>query len=189
MKKLIVYITLFMVCITANSQMMKKTLPKENPFPMLKGVTTLNYRFDYSKMTIEMLNAKEYINGFVYNDEEDADVAFKKFTKILEKKFIAEVNKEIIKKYKLDNSQDLPFEVVIYFTTADEDGGHKIIGEVIDKENKKVLREINASASGGRWNTFEKLFLEELEKRSKKFAMMLTSHVLDIANAKKYNKK
>ena len=85
--------------------------------------------------------------------------------------------------------QDLPFEVVIYFTTADEDGGHKIIGEVIDKENKKVLREINASASGGRWNTFEKLFLEELEKSSKKFAMMLTSHVLDIANAKKYNKK
>ena len=38
-------------------------------------------------------------------------------------------------------------------------------------------------------NTFEKLFIEEIEKSSKKFANNLKCDILDIANAKKYNKK
>ena len=181
MKKLIVCTVLFMTCMLVYSQVR----PKVNPFPMLKGVTTLNYRFDYSKMKIEEMDAKEYIYGFVYNDEEDADVAFRKFSKKLENKFIAGVNKEIIKKYKLDNSVDLPFEVVLYFTTVDEDGGHKIIGQVRDKENDQILKEIKAGAGGDRMNSFEKLFFEELEKSSEKFADNLKEQVLDIANAKK----
>jgi hypothetical protein len=156
---------------------------------MLQGVTTYNYRFDYSKMKIEHLDAKEFIFGYVYNNEDDAEIAFKKFTKRIENKFIVGVNKEIIKKCKLDNSEDLPFEVVIFFTTVDEDGGHKIIGEVRDKKNNQLLTEFKAGAGGGKMNSFEILFYEELEKSSKKFASMFKSMVFDVANAKMYRGK
>ena len=135
MKKLFICMVLFMTSLSAYCQF----LPKENPYPMLRGITMLNYRFDYSKMIIENLDAKEYIYGFVYNEEENKDVAFKKFSKKIENYFIARVNKEIIKKYKLDNTEDLRFEVVIYFTIVDDDGGHKIIGEIRDKENNQLL--------------------------------------------------
>jgi hypothetical protein len=190
MKKLFVCMGLLLTSMLAYGQQLSKfKSPKENPFPMLQGVTTYNYRFDYSKMKIEKLDAKEYIIGYVYNNEDDEEIAFKKFTKRIENKFIVGVNKEIIKKCKLDNSEDLPFEVVIFFTTVDEDGGHKIIGEVRDKKNNQLLTEFKTGAGGGKMNSFENLFLEELEKSSEKFADMFKSKVLDIANAKKHKKK
>lgn len=188
MKRVFLCMAMLMISIAISSQNRVAYALKADPYPMLRGVEVFNYRIDFSKLKIEGMDAKDYIIGFVYDEDDNKDVAFNRFSNKVENKFIAYVNRELKGKYKLDNSSDSRFEIVVSFLIADEDGGHKMTGEIIDKENKQTIAEIKSSAGGGRLNKFDALFIEELEKSTEKFCDRLRDNVLSIANHKRYKK-
>ena len=153
----------------------KKDL-KTNKKPLiLKGQNVFNYRFDFSQMTIEGIATKEYL--FLKSEEKDNDIEqiFSKFSKKVEIAFVAIANKGLSNKCKLDNKENQRFEIVICPMVADEDGGHDIMSKVVDKTTGEVVASFKSHAGGGKWNSFENLFLEELEDSGKQFSEKLVS--------------
>ena len=141
-------------------------------FPMLKSVKELNYRFDYSQMYIDKIEGKDYF--IIDSETEDPDKEYQNYTNKVNKVFISAVNSELLRKgYKLSNKDSLRFEVVFFITKVDKDGGHKVIGVIIDKEAQKEITQLMANAGGGKLNSTKVLFLEELRKSGEEFGERL----------------
>ena len=166
----------------------------------LKGVRVLNYRFDYSKMTIAEMDAKDYIAIKVYDSLDEAEQLFQKFTKKMEITFISAANKESLigKGCKLDNKDSLRFEVVICPANVDEDGAHTVNALLVDKKDNRIIRRFGISVGGGRFNNiknrvihriknsvggrfndFQTKFNEQLRESGEKFGDKLADDILN----------
>lgn len=143
----------------------------------LKDVKVLNYRFDYSEATVNGVDLQEYYTMSVEEALDDPEESFRKYTKKVEFAFILSANKNaLIKKgYKLDNKEDLPFEVVICPLAMDEDAEHSVLGKIVEKATGEEITRMTVHAGDGRWNSFEKLFLEQLETSGKKLGEKIAS--------------
>lgn len=146
-------------------------------FPSLVGVKEFNYSFDYSLMKIDNIDGKDYILIHSDSEAENPDKIFQNYTKKIETAFISSANSRSLQKkgYILSNKDSLRFEVLFFITTVDDDGGHKVVGIIRDKENKTEITQLEASAGGGKLNSTKVLFLEELEKSGEKFGDRLAN--------------
>ena len=147
----------------------------------MKGVRVINYRFDFSKMTIAEMDAKDYIAIKVYDSLDDPDQLFLKFTKKMEIPFISAANKEslIDKGCKLDNKEKQRYEVVICPANVDEDGAHAINAMIVDKNDDRIIRRFRISVGGGRFNDFQTKLFEQLRESGEKFGDKLADDILN----------
>ena len=151
-----------------------------------ENAVVLNYLFDFSLAKVEGVDLKEYYTMSAEDAMDDPDEAFRRFAKKAESTFILSANKNslIDKGYKLDNKDDLPFEVVIYPMDIDDDGAHNILGIVIEKATKQEIARVKSRVGGGRMNDFQVLFLENLQKSGERFGDKLADDILDRAKNK-----
>ena len=166
----------------------------------LKGVRVINYRFDYSKMAIADMDAKDYIAINVYDSLDDAEQLFQKFAKKMEITFISAANKESLigKGCKLENKDSLRFEVVICPANVDEDGAHTINALLVDKNDNRIIRRFGISVGDGsfkdfknrvkhrlknrevgRFNDFQTKFMEQLRDSGEEFGDKLADDILN----------
>lgn len=127
---------------------------------LMSGVHTFNYRFDFSSMTIEGIDAKEYVAVNVYRNMDNIEKSFMMFCKKIELGFISGVNKN--NDYKLDNQNEERFEIVLKITDVTEKGGHKIAVSVIDKITNQDVKQFTIKQGDGKLNTFQVLLMEQL---------------------------
>ena len=136
----------------------------------ISSVPVFNYRFDFSSMTIDGLDAKEYVAVNVYQDMSDIDKSYSMFCKKIEFAFVSGVNKNKKDKgYILDNKEDVRYEIVLKITDVTSKGGHKIEVSVMDKLTNQVLKEFALKEGDGKLNTFQTLLMEQLEKSAEEF--------------------
>lgn len=152
----------------------------------LRHVKVLNYRFDFSEAIIDGVEIKEYVSSSDEEAMDNPDEEFRKYAKKVEYAFILSANKNAFLKkgYKLDNKDDLPFEVVIYPMDIDEDGEHNILGVIVAKADNKEIAGIRVHADSGGFNAPLILFLEQLEVSGERFGSKLANDILDKARGK-----
>ena len=140
-----------------------------------QSIIPINYEFDYSRMTINKMEAIGYIAANESNDNETPEEAFRRFTKKTDIAFVSIVNGKVLldKGYKLDNQEKSQYKVKIYFKNVDKDGEHTIYAEVYDNNTNTMIRSFSAHAGGGSWGTFLHLFYERMEKSGKQFGKKL----------------
>lgn len=163
--------------------MKKKRYEINNDDSLIKkcliGVTTINYRFDYTDAKINGAKLKDFLG--MSNNE------YSIFTKKIESVFISTVNRKYPmrrKGYKLDNSEELDFEIVLYLRKVRDDGAHQIEGVIVDKRSNKEIAWVESGAGGDQRNTTEALLLEELEESGSCFSYNL-AEILKTANTLK----
>lgn len=145
-----------------------------NANKLMRGFPIFNYRFDFSTMTIEGADAKEYVAVNVYQDMDDMDKNYALFCKKIELTFITGVNKNQKENgYKLDNKNDERFEIVFKMKDVTEKGGHKIEVSVIDKVSNRSIKQFSIKKGNGKLNTFQILLMEQLAESSEEFGESL----------------
>ena len=169
MKKAMVFAMLLVcnicICTTSYSTTSGKT-------PSQKGAIVINYKFDYSQMTIDKWMAREYIIAHENKNNLPPDDAWNLFTQKVESAFIGIANGKLIQNgYQLSNETESNYELIIYFKNADSDGEHTILGELYNNDTK--IREIKAHANGDRWNDFSALLIERMETSVNRFSKRL----------------
>lgn len=173
MKKCYLIFVALMTCLNVFSETLS-----DNP----EEIVPINYRFDYSLMTIDKWEAKGYIAAHENEANDTPDVAFDKFTQKLEIAFVSIVNgKSLVDKgYRLDNKSQTRYAVVICFLGVDKDGEHKVRGFIWDNTRKEYLTHFECHGDGGMWGTFNNLFYDSMSKSGKKFGNQLVSSLKKI---------
>ena len=145
-----------------------------------KGVKKMNYHFDYSMMQIETKDPKQYIMQNVYKEVDNPEEAFRKFTTELEETFINSANdlSLVNKGYKLENKENVRYEVIIYPLEIDGDGEHYVYGIICDKETQQTIASLNAHCQSGRDKDFKTQFLKRLSKSGEIFGDKLADDIL-----------
>ncbi len=139
----------------------------------------INYKFDYSQMIIDGMEAKGFIAINENDGNDTADVAFEKFTQKLEVAFVSAMNgKSLIKNnLRLDNGTDSKYLLIISFKEIDRDGEHKAYASLMDKESNKCLGDFSGHAESGNWGSFSNLFFESIPSSAKKIGNKVSSFI------------
>lgn len=142
--------------------------------PAQKELIIINYKFDYSQMTIGKWSAREYIIAHENNNNLSPDDVWNSFTQKVESTFLGIANGQLIKKgYQLNNEIEASYEMTIYLKDADSGGGHVIVGILYNKTNGNMISKIKSFGIGSRWNNFSDLLIESMEVSVPRFVKRL----------------
>ena len=169
MKKAMIFAMLLVCNMCVCTTMFSTTIGK---MPSQKEAIVINYKFDYSKMTIDKWIAREYIVARENKNNLQPDDAWNSFTQKVESAFVGIANGKLIDSgYQLSNETESDYELIIYFEKADSDGEHTVMGELYNSGTK--ICEIKAHANGSRWNEFSSLLVESMDSSVNKFSKRL----------------
>ena len=137
----------------------------------LRGARVINYEFDFSKVEITDIEAKNFL---LMNNSETADPSEEipdKIRKSIERTFVNSANQELMKKKrcKLDNKTASRYEVKFNVVELGMEGAHKMFAYLVDKDNKNILSRLSIQKGDGKFNDYETLLHEQLEKSGKDF--------------------
>lgn len=137
----------------------------------------INYKFDYSQMVIDGMEAKGFIAIHENEGNETPDVAFEKFTQKLEVAYVSAINGKFLSKnnLRLDNDTDSKYLLILRFKDIDKDGEHKVYASLMDKESNKSLADFTGHAESGNWGSFSNLFFESIPSSAKKISNKVTT--------------
>lgn len=138
----------------------------------------INYRFDFSQLKIGNMEARKYIS-LRLKEGDNVDDAYKRFLSELEQIFISSANTYSLshKGYRLENNTIASLEVLIYFSTLDEDGEHDVYGIVTEKSSQREIGRLRAHVGGGR-NNFYVQFPKRLRKTGEEFGDKLVDDII-----------
>ena len=147
--------------------------------PIEKAKRALNYRFDYSEMTIDGVNPQEFILRDGRRNKYNHFETYQEFKDELENVFIRSANEELRNHegYLLTNSGNYEHEVIVGLIEMDEDGEHDIRVVVRNKQSNIEISSFTVHVGSGS-NNFFKGFNKQIEKSGKRFGLRLTDIVL-----------
>ena len=148
--------------------------------PIEKGKRALNYKFDYSKMKIDGAIPQDYLMRNGRENKYNHFDSYQDFIEELERTFVRTANEELsdYNGYKLTNSDNLEYEVIISLQEMDEDGEHNVRGMVCHKGNGQEISSFTIHVGSGS-NNFFKGFDKQIKKSGKRFAEGLIDKVLE----------
>lgn len=158
----------FIFCLLTLAVFQLQSYAKEiEDFSLMKGVTTLNYSFDFCAFKINKIAAKDYIDMKL-------NIPFEKFSSSFQNILLASANDNLLSsKLIITNDEKSDVEIKILPTRADQDGEHTIMCKLVHKPSDTLITSFTLNTNGGDDDKFQEELMKGLNKTGKKLAKQL----------------